>query len=234
MILRQYINMLRSCLIEIESHSNLKSSENLFCALVCAAFDFPIKDGQSSLVSSAFASLKRPSTNREVPPTSGAIELLEAELPKPLDPKLVDIICATRTPPAQKKSQIKRQGAKTVKAMEKMSASYVLSSEDATTFRALSARANFLAQDRTDIGYSTKELCREFSVPNRNSQMRLKRVVRYLAGEPRLVYKYNWGSGVTTEDRFDIYVDTDFAGCKESRRSTSGGIVTLNGSNVKH
>ena len=48
------------------------------------------------------------------------------------------------------------------------------------------------------------------------------------------MYLYNFGSGVSPTDCFDIYVDTDFAGCKESRRSTSGGIVTLNGSNVKH
>ena len=64
--------------------------------------------------------------------------------------------------------------------------------------------------------------------------MRLKRGVRYLVGKPRLVYHYRWGSGVPAEDCFDVSVDTDFAGCKESRRSTSDGIVCLNGSNIKH
>ena len=96
--------------------------------------------------------------------------------------------------------------------MERLSTAYVLSPDDATTYRALSARANFLAQDRPDIGYGTKELCREFSVPNRNSQQRLKRVGRYLVGKQRLVYKYDWGTGVSDSDCIDVYVDTDFAG----------------------
>ena len=144
------------------------------------------------------------------------------------------IICANRTPPAQKnKYAAKRQGAKAVKKMEQISDAYLLSSEDATMFRALSARANYLAQDRPDIGYSTKELCREFARPNRNSYQRLKRVCRYLAGKPRLVHHYPWGNGVTDEDNLEIFVDTDFAGCKETRRSTAGGVCLINGSLVK-
>ena len=118
--------------------------------------------------------------------------------------------------------------------MERVSNAYTLSPEDATNFGTLSAGANFLSQDRTDIGFSTKELCREFSLPNKNSYNRLKRVARYLAGKPRLVYNYLWGKTTNESDVFDIYVNTDFAGCKESRRSTSGGISMLGGSDVKH
>ena len=94
-------------------------------------------------------------------------------------------VAATRTPPAAKPGYgAKRAGAKAVKKMERESVEYKLSPEDATTFRALSARANYLSQDRADIGFSTKELCREFAVPNRHSQAKLKRVCRYLAGNP--------------------------------------------------
>ena len=132
--------------------------------------------------------------------------------------------------------------------MEKLSDAYKLSSEDATMFRALSARANFLSQDRCDIGFATKELCREFSVPNRNSQTRLKRLGRYLVGKQRLVHHYPWGRGPMadrtkhspkddssqTDNWLEIYVDTDFAGCKSSRRSTSGGVILYNGSNIRH
>ena len=141
-------------------------------------------------------------------------------------------IYAARTPPA-KKPQTKRAGAKAVKQMERVSSEYTLSPEDATTYRALSARANFLSQDRGDIQYATKELCREFAVPNRNSYSRLKRVGRYLVGKPRMVHRYNFGPGVSDPEVIDIYVDTDFAGCKETRRSTSGGVVLYGGSLVK-
>jgi hypothetical protein len=127
----------------------------------------------------------------------------------------------------------KRAGAKAVKAMERVSDAYILSPEDATTYRALSARGNFLSQDRGDIQFATKELCREFAVPNRNSYNKLKRLGRFLVGKPRLVHDYKWGTGVEGSDCYDIYVDTDFAGCKETRRSTSGGVCLLNGSLVK-
>ena len=98
-------------------------------------------------------------------------------------------------------------------------------------YRALSARCNFLAQDRTDIGFSSKELCREFAVPNRNSYARLKRLVRYLVGLPRLVYNFKYQDLPTN---VDIYTDTDFAGCKETRRSTSGGVIMLGSHTVRH
>ena len=90
-----------------------------------------------------------------------------------------NVVMANRTPP-NKKPGAKRMGAKAVKSMEKISTEYTLSPEDATNYRALSARANFLAQDRSDVGYSGKELCRAFAVPTSNSYARLKRVARYM------------------------------------------------------
>ena len=131
-----------------------------------------------------------------------------------------DLVLANQTPPARKAQQ-KRKGAKTVKKMEQAPTSYTQSPEDATNFRALSARANYLSQDRPDIGFSTKELCREFAVPTRNSYARLKRVCRYLIGKPRMVYKCGWGKGTTDEDAMDTFVDTDFAGCKDCLLYTS-------------
>ena len=83
----------------------------------------------------------------------------------------------------------KRAGAKAVKAFEReVGASDKLGSNDATTFRAISARSNYLAQNRPDDPYSGKELCREFGQPNGQSLVKLKRLGRYYAGRPRLVY----------------------------------------------
>ena len=98
-------------------------------------------------------------------------------------------ICANRTLPAAKSYPgAKRKGAKAVKRLERAeNAEFLLSREEATLFRALAARANFLSQDRPDINFSTKELCREFSQPNQKSFLKLKRLVRYLIGLPRLV-----------------------------------------------
>ena len=145
-----------------------------------------------------------------------------------------DRLCATRTKPVKKKFGPARQGAKQSKMMERlMSSGHVLDPVEATKYRALSARGNFLAMDRVDISYSSKELCREFAQPNKKSYERLKRVGRYLVGVPRLQYTFGF-SETGPAEYIEIYSDTDFAGCKESRRSTSGGVVTINGHCVKH
>ena len=139
---------------------------------------------------------------------------------------------ATRTLPISTNKYKKRVGAKTAKKLEMSEHSeFTLSREDATMYRALAARCNYLSQDRPDITFSSKELCREFSIPNLNSFKKLKRLCRYLAGLPRLVYRYKWQD---MPDRIDVFVDTDFAGCKETRRSTSGGTVMLGDCCVKH
>ena len=53
---------------------------------------------------------------------------------------------------------------------------------------------------------------------------KLKRIGKYLVGKPRLIRRFVWQSqlGMVT-----TYSDSDWAGCEKSRRSTSGGIVTI-------
>ena len=53
-----------------------------------------------------------------------------------------------------------------------------LGPEEATRFRALAARANYIAQDRTDVQFAAKELCREMSSPVASSWARMKRLAR--------------------------------------------------------
>ena len=54
-------------------------------------------------------------------------------------------------------------------------------------YRALVARANYLAQDRVDIGYPVKELCRKMSKPTMADWEALKRRGRYLIDKTRSV-----------------------------------------------
>ena len=61
-------------------------------------------------------------------------------------------IHAARTPSAKKKGP-NRQGAKAVKKLERVSGTGDLNPTEATLFRALSARANYLAQDRPDLAF---------------------------------------------------------------------------------
>ena len=59
--------------------------------------------------------------------------------------------------------------------------------EDTTAFRGLVARANYMAQDRAELQFPVKELCRSMSAPDNGAWSRLKRLVRYLVGRPRAV-----------------------------------------------
>ena len=83
-----------------------------------------------------------------------------------MDVDMVGKVCATRTKPANSNKYTKRVGAKQAKKLEiadNANNSTARSSANATTYRALSARCNYLSQDRPDIFYSSKELCRESS-----------------------------------------------------------------------
>ena len=53
-----------------------------------------------------------------------------------------------------------------------------------TRFRALAARANYIAQDRADVQFAAKELCREISSPIASSSLRLERFARFMLEYP--------------------------------------------------
>ena len=56
-----------------------------------------------------------------------------------------------------------------------------LGPEEATNYRSIAARANYLAADRPDIMYSVKELCRRMDRPTKMHWHKLKRLWRYLS-----------------------------------------------------
>ena len=94
-----------------------------------------------------------------------------------------------------------------------------LGGEEASQYRGAAARINFLAQDRVDVQYASKEASRWMSTPRKSDWEAVRRIVRYLVGRPRATQLYKWQS-MPTEMR--AYSDTDWAGCKTCRRSTSG------------
>ena len=58
-----------------------------------------------------------------------------------------------------------------------------LGAEQASLYRAITARANYIAQDRPDVQYAVKELCRRMSDPSEADFSRLKRLGRFLRGK---------------------------------------------------
>ena len=137
-------------------------------------------------------------------------------------------VAAVRTPSTNNKFHA-RQGARAVRLIEAQTGSgNHLTPHSATAFRALAARANYLAHDRPDLAYAAKELCRQLAVPTTDSLDQLKRLIRYIVRCPRLVFHVRWQE---RSPSLNVHVDTDFAGCRITRRSTSGG-VTFRGDTV--
>ena len=61
--------------------------------------------------------------------------------------------------------------------------------------------------------------------------VRLKHRIRDRQGTPRLVYSYRWQPRPTAPF---VYVDTGFAGCRVTQRSTSGGVALYGQKCIRH
>ena len=99
-----------------------------------------------------------------------------------------------------------------------------LEGEEATRYRAIAARLNYLAVDRVDLQYSVKEAARNMSKPLQKHWQMLAKIGRYLINTPRLVMSFPWQDEPTM---VTVFTDSDWAGCVKSAKSTSGGIVTI-------
>ncbi len=99
----------------------------------------------------------------------------------------------------------------------------VLGRDKETPFRAVAARANYLAADRPECQYAAKEICRWMAAPTECSLAALKRLGRFVEEHRRVVFRFPWQA----VSHVDVYSDTDWAGCPRTRKSTSGGCLVL-------
>ena len=93
---------------------------------------------------------------------------------------------------------------------------------EASRFRRAVAKVNYLSQDRLDIALGSSLLARTMSRPREGDEQRLKRILRYLRAFPRAIIHFMWQP---LEHSFDLMTDSDWATCKTTRKSTSGGIL---------
>ena len=100
----------------------------------------------------------------------------------------------------------------------------------ATAFRRSAAMANYMAQDRPDISFASKETARGMAHPTRKDAVKLKRMIRYLMTARRKAIMYKWQDPT---EQLTVFSDSDWAGCVKTRRSTSGGVL-LHGQHLVH
>ena len=97
-----------------------------------------------------------------------------------------------------------------------------LPADEVTSFRAVAARCMYLGQDRPDILFASKDVCRDMSRPSTRSWGRVTRIAKYLRANPRLICKFGFQR---MPSQIDTYTDANFVACKRTRKSTSGGVI---------
>ena len=113
-----------------------------------------------------------------------------------------------------------------VKLLEEEGDDQPLVGEELAKYRSVAATANFIAQDRPDVKFAVKELCRDMAKPTYASWRKMKKLARYFKGQPRVVQKIKFDvDGIGTE--VYVIVDSDWAGCASTRKSTNGGCIMV-------
>ena len=77
-----------------------------------------------------------------------------------------------------------------VKPGEVLGGEKEISAQEATIFRSIVARANYLSQDRSDIRFAVKELSRRMAKPRVRDVNTAKRLARYLSTRMGVIFHF--------------------------------------------
>jgi hypothetical protein len=99
---------------------------------------------------------------------------------------------------------------------------------DPTGYRSLAGALQYLTFTRPDISYAVQQVCLHMHDPQEPHLAALKRLLRYLRG----TVDYGLLFHRSTSSELVVYTDADWAGCPDTRRSTSGYAVFLGGNLV--
>jgi len=100
---------------------------------------------------------------------------------------------------------------------------------DPTAYRSLAGALQYLTFTRPDITYAVQQICLHMHDPREPHLTALKRILRYLRGSVDFGLLLHRRSSST---ELVVYTDADWAGCPDTRRSTSGYAVFLGGNLV--
>ncbi|KAH9733814.1 reverse transcriptase Ty1/copia-type domain-containing protein [Citrus sinensis] len=97
---------------------------------------------------------------------------------------------------------------------------------NATEYRQIVGSLQYLTFTRPDITHAVNKVCQKFQQPTKADLRAVKRILRYLKGTLNFGLRYLKQSSLTLYG----FLDSDWAGCPLTRRSTSGFCIYL-GSN---
>ena len=110
-----------------------------------------------------------------------------------------------------------------------------LEPEDHKRYRRAVGQLLWLSSVRPDIMYAVKELSRGLSAPTSEHEAKVKHLLKYLAGTKNFEQKLQPTLSLSPQHKaidINIYVDSDWAGCHDTRRSTSGVSLFVLGANI--
>jgi hypothetical protein len=94
---------------------------------------------------------------------------------------------------------------------------------DPTDFRSLAGTLQYLTFTRPDISYAVQQICLHMHDPREPHLAALKRILRYLRGTLHMGLLIR----PSAQQDLIVYSDADWAGCPDTRKSTSGYAVFL-------
>ncbi|KAK1697345.1 hypothetical protein QYE76_014042 [Lolium multiflorum] len=89
---------------------------------------------------------------------------------------------------------------------------------DGTEYRSLAGALQYLTLTRPDISYAVQQICLHMHAPRTSHLALVKRVLRYVRG----TMDFGLHLLASSSTSLTAYSDADWAGCPDSRRSTSG------------
>ncbi|CAE7220981.1 RE1 [Symbiodinium natans] len=110
-----------------------------------------------------------------------------------------------------------------------------LDAEAHKRYRRIVGQLLWLSSVRPDIMYAVKELSRGLSAPTSEHEAKAKHLLKYLAGTKNFSQRLQPTLQLSPQHKaidINIYVDSDWAGCADSRRSTSGVSLFMLGANI--
>lgn len=110
-----------------------------------------------------------------------------------------------------------------------------LSTEEKEIYASCVGSSIYLSQDRADLKYAVKELARRLHSPRRCDYQNLKVFARYLVGTKNYGHVSKLADGLDSCEPLPLhaYTDSDWAGCQETRKSSSGEVIVLAGTVVE-
>ena len=111
-----------------------------------------------------------------------------------------------------------------------------LNNEEHSAFRRAVGKLQWMTYTRPDISYATKELARSLQEPTTADQQKLKHLLRYIKGTEhyKQIIRPTIKVPESTVPDLNVYVDSDWAGCHVTRKSTAGFVITMLGATINY